>query len=78
MYRMDLFKQKKDFLKYSMPYAKIVEVNAGSGMTIPICIMKDGGIMTAWSYCGPDLNSSVPDELAMLTQHLNNIFKEIK
>ena len=76
MQRTDLFWQKKDFLKYSMPYAKIIEANTGNGL-IPVCLMKDGGVMTTWSYCGPDLNATVPSELALLTLHLNNIFKEM-
>jgi type IV secretion system protein VirB4 len=33
--------------------------------------LKDGAILAGFAYAGPDLNSSSPEELASLTQHVN-------
>ena len=77
MYRTDLFKQENNPLKYTIPYARIIPFEY-YGRDIPIVINKDGSIQTTWSYCGPDLGATVPDELALLTQQLNNVFMEIE
>lgn len=77
MYRTDLFTQKKAPLKYTMPFARLIPYTTPAGDTVPVVLNKDGGIQTTWSYCGPDLESSVSEDLALLTMHLNNILKEI-
>src|SRR5260370_17338134 len=35
-------------------------------------LMKDGALLAGFAYLGPDLNSSSPEELASLTQHVNS------
>ena len=35
-------------------------------------LMKDGALLAGFAYAGPDLNSSSPEELASLTQHVNS------
>ena len=35
-------------------------------------LMKDGALLAGFAYVGPDLNSSSPEELASLTQHVNS------
>ena len=37
-----------------------------------IILMKDGALLAGFAYAGPDLNSSSPEELASLTQHVNS------
>ncbi len=35
-------------------------------------LMKDGALLAGFAYAGPNLNSSSPEELASLTQHVNS------
>ena len=36
-----------------------------------ICMLKDGGFLAAWTYTGPDLESSSHEELAVLSSQVN-------
>lgn len=68
MYREDRFYRNKEPLKYTMPYAKIVHDN-------PVIVLnKDASMQTTWNYRGPDLDSAVPEQLAIITQQLNQSF----
>lgn len=64
MYNTNRFRRKKDYLKYSMPWARIIREPA-------IVINKDGSIQTTFKYRGPDLDSSIKEQLAIMTQQLN-------
>ena len=68
MYREDRFYRNKEPLKYTMPYAKIIHDN-------PVIVLnKDASMQTTWNYRGPDLDSAVPEQLAIITQQLNQSF----
>lgn len=68
MYRMDRFNRKKEYLKYTLPYARIIHEPA-------IVLNKDGSLQTTWKYRGPDLNSAIKEQLAIITQQLNTAFQ---
>ena len=68
MYRMDRFDRKKEYLKYTLPYARIIHEPA-------IVLNKDGSLQTTWKYRGPDLNSAIREQLAIITQQLNTSFQ---
>ena len=68
MYRMDRFNRKKEYLKYTLPYARIIHDPA-------IVLNKDGSLQTTWKYRGPDLNSAIREQLAIITQQLNTSFQ---
>jgi type IV secretion/conjugal transfer VirB4 family ATPase len=36
-----------------------------------VCLLKDGGFLTAWTYTGPDLESASHEELAVLSSQVN-------
>ncbi len=36
-----------------------------------VVLNKDGSLLTAWAYRGPDVDSATPEELAILARHLN-------
>ena len=52
MYKTDRFKRHKEYLKYSMPYAKIFHEPA-------IVLNKDGSMQATFKYRGPNLNSAI-------------------
>ena len=68
MYPMDQFRRKKNYLKYTLPYARIIHDPA-------IVLNKDGSLQTTWMYRGPDLNSAIKEQLAIMTQQLNTSFQ---
>jgi type IV secretion system protein VirB4 len=37
-----------------------------------VVLQKDGSLMAAWTYRGPDLDAATPEELSLLSQHLND------
>ena len=37
-----------------------------------ICLLKDGALLAAWSYAGPDLESASHEELAVLSSQVNS------
>src|SRR5438445_7794500 len=37
-----------------------------------ICLLKDGAFLAAWSYAGPDMESSSHEELAVLSSQVNS------
>ena len=68
MYRMDRFNRRKEYLKFTLPYARIIHEPA-------IVLNKDGSLQTTWKYRGPDLNSAIKEQLAIITQQLNTSFQ---
>lgn len=69
MYRLDLFKEKKDPISDYVPFARFTAIRV-AGERCAICLNKDGSIMASFRYRGPDLDSSVEEELAVLTNRL--------
>ncbi len=39
-----------------------------------VVLQKDGSLVAAWAYRGPDLDAATTEELAALSQHLNQAF----
>lgn len=70
MYREDRFKRKKEYIKYSLPYRTLINDPA-------IILNKDGSMQTTWTYRGPDLNSSIKEQLSIMTQQLNSAFQAL-
>lgn len=79
MYKGSLFYRKKKigpiaiadekfYLKYMIPYGRIINDPA-------VVINKDGSIQTSFSYRGPDLNSSIKEQLGIITAQLNSTFE---
>ncbi len=68
MYRMDRFNRKKEYLKYTMPYARIIHEPA-------IVLNKDGSLQTTWKYRASDLNFAIKEQPAIITQQLNTSFQ---
>ena len=50
-----------------------IEVNGRKEQQAAIVINKNGSLMTTWKYRGPDLESSVPEQMAVITSQLNSI-----
>ena len=71
MYKTDRFKRHKEYLKYSMPYAKIIHEPA-------IVLNKDGSMQATFKYRGPDLNSAIKEQLGIITQQLNASFQGLE
>ena len=68
MYRLDRFIFPREPLKYTMPWARIInEPNA-------IVLNKDGSMQTTFTYRGPDLDSAIKEQLSVMTQQLNSAF----
>jgi Type IV secretory pathway, VirB4 components len=81
MYKVNRFYRKKKigpvvigdekfYLKYMIPYGRIINDPA-------IVINKDGSIQTTLSYRGPDLNSSIKEQLGIMTAQLNGTFETL-
>jgi type IV secretion system protein VirB4 len=58
-----VFALKPKGLADLMSYAALVDEG--------ICMLKDGGFLAAWTYTGPDLESSSHEELAVLSSQVN-------
>lgn len=57
-------------LKYTLPWGRIIYDPA-------IVLNKDGSIQATWSYRGPDLDSTVVEQLSIMTQQLNSVFMNL-
>lgn len=77
MYRINQFNRKKTPLRYSMPFARILPYGSGKEPDRAVVLNKNGSMQTTWSYCGPDLGATVPAELAIITQQLNNVLMTV-
>ena len=77
MYKCNTFNGNKDMISSLMPYGMIVGGEPAGGSrkkTVAYVINKNGSVQTTWKYRGPDLESSVPEQLAVITAQLNNAF----
>ena len=80
MYKLNLFNRKKSYISSIMPFGLIVGgekiiVGDKEERTAAVVINKNGTLQTTWRYRGPDLESSVPEQLAVITAQLNNAFQ---
>ena len=69
MYNLNLFDERRAPLSDYMPFARLTAIRV-AGNRCAICLNKDGSIMATFRYRGPDLASSVDEELAVLTNRL--------
>ena len=69
MYQMNLFRRKLHRISDEMPFGSFTSIEV-AGAHVAIVINKDGSLMATWEFRGPDLDSSVEEELAVLTNRL--------
>jgi len=67
MYRLDRFRRTKNYLKYVMPFARIID-------DPPIVVTKDGGLQVTWKYRGPDIDSAIQERMEIITSQMNAAF----
>lgn len=65
MLRLKQFRSPSPGFADLLPYA--AEIDDG------IILNKDGSLMAGWTYQGPDVESSTPEELALLAARVNNV-----
>lgn len=70
MYNLKKFKRKKILLQDYMPFGRILYLNDDSAL----CVLKDGGFLSAFRYRGPDLDSAIEEALGVMTLQLNNLY----
>lgn len=73
MYRTDIFQRHLSPLRDSMPWGRILSISpTATNPEMTVVFNKDGGMQTTWEYHGPDLDSTIREELAMMTLRLQN------
>lgn len=78
MYRTDIFKRNRSRLCDYIPWARIIPVQIDSlSEPITVVINKDGSLQTSWEYHGPDLDSTIQEELAITTLRLQESLSSI-
>lgn len=78
MYQLNLFDRPKiNYLKSAMVFGQIIPVRVAGKDTAAV-LNKDGSIQLTMSYRGPDLDSCVDEELAVMTQRLQQAVSAIK
>ena len=78
MYQVNLFDRKKvKYLKSTMPYGQIIPIQV-AGYNTAAVVNKDGSLQLTMRYRGPDLDSCVDEELAVMTQRLQQTVSAIK
>jgi type IV secretion system protein TrbE len=61
------YRQKEQGLSDRLNYAAMIDDG--------IMLNKDGSLLAAWSFRGPDLNSSTNEELASIASRLNSALR---
>ena len=69
MYRLNLFRRKVDRLSDIMPFGRITSISVAD-QRVAVCINKDGSLLATWRYRGPDLDSSVEEELSVIANRM--------
>lgn len=77
MYRTDLFKRKLTRLQDFMPFGRIFPFNI-NGIKTALSICKDGALQVTMRYRGPDLDSSIKEELEEITVRLQDAVASMK
>ena len=77
MYKMGLFHRKRVyFLQNTLPFARIRSVRRKDG-EVGVIFNKDGSMQATWMFRGPDLDSAIDEQLAIITFRLNALFAGI-
>lgn len=77
MYRLDLFRRDVDRLFYIMPFGRITSI-AVAKQRVAVCINKNGSLFATWRYRGPDLDSSVEEELSVIVNRMQAAIASMK
>ena len=77
MYQMNLFRKKQHRLSDQMPFGRMTAIEV-AGERVAVVINKDGSLMATWQFRGPDLDSSVEEELAVITNRLQGAMASLK
>ncbi len=78
MYRLNLFDRKVDKLADSLNFGRLMTFKSPDGRVFPYIICKDGGFMLTFKYRGPDLDSAITEELAIITLRLQSAIASMK
>lgn len=79
MYKQNLFHRNKHYLKTSMNFGRIIQQRfPDNAKPFVICVNKDGALQTTWKYRGPDLDSAIKEELAMITLRLQEAIMSMR
>ena len=75
MYKTGLFTRDRVFYLYeTMPFARMHVARRQNGEEVGVLFNKDGSMQASWSFRGPDLDSAIEEQLAMITWNLNTLF----
>ncbi|ERL03194.1 TraG/VirB4 family ATPase [Mitsuokella sp. oral taxon 131] len=77
MYKLNLFKRTVHRLSDDVHFGRLASVDV-AGRSVAVCINKDGSLQATWRYRGPDLDSSVEEELAVMTDRLQGAVAAMK
>lgn len=77
MYRLDLFRRRVDRLSDIMPFGRITSITVADS-PVAVCINKDGSLLATWRYRGPDLDSSVEEELSVIANRMQASISAMK
>lgn len=73
MYRLDFFNKKQEKIKYILPFGRL-HTYRRFGRDYVICFNKDGSMQLSMSYYGPDRDSTISEQLSLMTERLNTLF----
>ena len=77
MYKLNLFRHKVNRLCDVMPFGRITHITVAD-KRVAVLLGKDGSLQATWRYRGPDLDSSVEEELAVMTNRLQGAIAAMK
>lgn len=77
MYNTQLFNRKVKRMKDIMPFGRIISCQIAD-RDAAIMLNKDGSLQITMSYRGPDLDSSIQEDLALITQRLQQAVSAFK
>ncbi|MGP1585713.1 MAG: hypothetical protein ACTTH3_04260 [Schwartzia sp. (in: firmicutes)] len=81
MYKPGLFQRKRVyFLQHTLPFARIFSVERrwqNETIHVGVMVNKDGSLQATLMFRGPDLDSAIEEQLAIITIRLNALFASI-
>ena len=81
MYKPGLFRRKRVyFLQHTLPFARIFSVqrrHQNQMIDVGVIFNKDGSMQATLMFRGPDLDSAIDEQLAIITIRLNSLFAGI-
>ena len=78
MYKLNIFRRKKNSLRNVMIWGRLIEAELSNGQPVSVMLNKDGSMQLSFAYHGPDLESSIDEELSIMTLRLHNDISSIK